>query len=479
MKTNYSYLLLLFFWLFLSLPSFAQKEKTALNTFLQSAALKQAGVSLSVWNLTEGKPFLSHNEQLSLVPASLTKLISTAAALDYLGENFQLYTPVYYSGNISSEGVLTGDLIIEGRNDPSFGSQFSEVSPELISTSLLKQLNEIGIKSVRGQIIVDDLSFRKSPLFSPKWMWEDLGNYYAPGVYGISFMDNSYELTIRSGTKNEPAKITKIHPPMNDLVFENQIQITNTQNNDVFINGIPYSTGRMLNGSLKENQTTYRCKGEIPDPALFLARWLTAQLKASRIPVSGEPITTRIQAQTKSAGTKTQAPLRKRLTDFKSPELKELIKVINYRSNNHYAEHLLTLFEKESGLTPNEYWQAKGMDTSGQFLYDGSGLSPANALSTHYLTSILTYMRQSKYSESFYRSLPIAGREGTVASFLKSTTLEGKARIKSGSMSNVQAYAGYIEHEGKSYAFALIVTNYTDSRAALRKQMERLLCGLF
>jgi len=460
----------LFFLLSFSLS--AQKEKKALDSFLQSESLKQAGVSLRVWDMNEGKAVLSYNEQLSLIPASCMKLVSTGAELDYLGKDYRIETPFYITGEVTPEGILNGDLIIEGKNDPSFGSQFVGDSKELISRTIRNRLKETGIKSVNGRIIVDDLYSRKEPLFSPKWMWEDIGNYYAPSVYGISFMDNTYELSLRSGNQDDPVRIIKTDPSMEDLVFENKIRIVNNESNNVFINGIPYLYGRVLSGTMKQNQTTYRIKGEMPDPAFFLASWLTELLKTNGIPVSGKPTTTRLSGSLSSK--------RNLLYTFVSPALPELIAVTNVKSNNHYAEYLLATFEKRSGKSTDEYWQSKGISTTGQFIYDGSGLSPANAISARFLTDVLVYMyNRSAYSQEFYRSLPLAGLEGTVSSFLKGSILEGNSRIKSGSMSNVQTYAGYIDYEGKKYAFTLFVNNYTGERANLRRQIERLLCGLF
>ena len=466
---------LTFLCIFLSLcflPVKAQKEQKALDIFLQLESLKQAGIGLKVWNLSRGEVLVSHNEHTSLVPASTLKLVSIAAALETLNPDFQFKTPLYYSGEITKDGVLQGDLILEGRNDPSLGSQFAGLSVEFISQTILTTLKEAGIKSINGRVIVDDLVSRKKPLFPLKWMWEDLGNYYAPGIYGVSFMDNAYELILRSGGKNESMKIVGTNPHISNLKFENEVQITNTEDNNVYINGIPYLSDRILSGTMKENQSVYRLKGEIPDPAYFCASWMTELLKMNQIPVSGAPTTSRLL--------KTPLPGRKLLYSFTSPILSELMTVVNFRSNNHYAEHILTQLEQESGQKLDEYWRSKGLNTAGQFLHDGSGLSPANALSARFLTDILIYMHdKSAYSQAFFQSLPLAGREGTVSSFLRGTILEGKARIKSGSMSNVQAYSGYIYNGDKTFAFTILINNYTGTRAELRRQIERLLCGIF
>ncbi|MDR1436935.1 MAG: D-alanyl-D-alanine carboxypeptidase, partial [Candidatus Symbiothrix sp.] len=125
-------------------------------------------------------------------------------------------------------------------------------------------------------------------------------------------------------------------------------------------------------------------------------------------------------------------------------------------------------------------WEEKGLDASALFMCDGSGLSPLNAVSAGFLTDLLVYMyRTEGPSGAFSRSLPLAGQEGTVASFLKNTPLAGKARIKSGSITGVQSYSGYIEKNGGKYAFSLIINHFSGERPTLRKTVEELLNGLF
>jgi D-alanyl-D-alanine carboxypeptidase/D-alanyl-D-alanine-endopeptidase (penicillin-binding protein 4) len=102
-----------------------------------------------------------------------------------------------------------------------------------------------------------------------------------------------------------------------------------------------------------------------------------------------------------------------------------------------------------------------------------------NAVSAQFLTDLLMYMdKKGVKSGAFYQSLPVAGKEGTVVSFLKGTPLASKARFKTGSMTNVQAYAGYIEKGDKRYAVAIIINNFTDKRAQLKKDIEQLLLSL-
>jgi D-alanyl-D-alanine carboxypeptidase/D-alanyl-D-alanine-endopeptidase (penicillin-binding protein 4) len=170
-----------------------------------------------------------------------------------------------------------------------------------------------------------------------------------------------------------------------------------------------------------------------------------------------------------------------------SPQLSEIIRMTNVHSNNNYAEHLLKhlALQRDSVATIDRalnfvynYWKGKGIDVSGLFLYDGSGLSPKNAICADFICDLLAYMKQkSSYATTFYASLPVAGRNGTVASFLRSTTLNGKASVKSGSFKNVQTYAGYINKDGKDYVFCIIVNNFVGDRKKTVRLIEQLLAN--
>ena len=448
-----------------------QSRHPELAVFLNAENLNSAGVGFQLIEIESGKVIASHNENQALPPASVMKLISTAVVTDFLGSDYQIETRLSYSGKINETGILEGDIIVEGNNDATLGSEYLNANKEEFLEEWTTAIKKQGIKSVKGSIVVlDDRA--AVPLIPGQWIWEDLGNYYAPCVYGISVFDNTFRMTLKSGKQYENAVVVKIEPEMKNLSFTNNILISNREKNNVYINGISYSYDRWLNGTMKENQSSYLVKAEIPDPALFLGNYFTHYLKKNAILIAGAPTTSRLGYIAPDN--------RKKIHSTFSDSLKKIIQVTNFRSNNHYAEYLTHIFQQASGTSIRDYLSSKGIDADGQFIYDGSGLAPANAISASFLTDVLIYMKKKSLSfEAYYRSIPLAGKEGTVTSFLKGTSLERKARIKSGSIANVQSYAGYIEHNGKQYAFALIVSNFTGQRAELRKQMERLLLSFF
>ncbi len=126
------------------------------------------------------------------------------------------------------------------------------------------------------------------------------------------------------------------------------------------------------------------------------------------------------------------------------------------------------------------FWASKGLNTDGIHIYDGCGLAPSNSINAEILCDILIYMQtKSKYRDAFFASLPKAGLEGTVRNVLKGTRLQGKVFVKSGSIANVQCFAGYYINGDKKYAFSIMVNNYNSPRKDVVRAIESLLLGIF
>ena len=475
-----------------TMSSSAQSNQ-ALNAFIKKNGLAYASVGVRVVEIESGKTIGSHNENMALCPASALKALTTATALELFGPDYQYTTTILYEGTINAQGNLTGNLIIKGTGDPSLGSSYLQTDPhpflhkhpEAFLSDWLAAIQKAGIKSISGNILVIDNLFGYEGV-SKRWVWEDLGNYYASGTYGVSIFDNSYRLYFKSGAVGTTPTVLRTEPEIPGLTFENHLKAANNSADSAYIYGVPFSFDRKIYGTIPALRSSFSIKGDVPDPGLLLAQTLYNHLQNNGIQISGGAYTSRTQPQPKTTEKQHE------IYAHKGSRLKEIIKVTNFRSNNHYAEHLFykTGWDKSQACTSEyipslaaqkiaRYWAQKGINTKGLFQYDGSGLANANAISAKTLTDVLIYMQKnSKHANDFYLSLPLAGKEGTVRSFLKGSALDGKARIKSGSIAKVQAYAGYYEKGGKRYAFSVFVNNFTGSRAVLRTQIEQLLLGL-
>ncbi|MBK9191996.1 MAG: D-alanyl-D-alanine carboxypeptidase [Crocinitomicaceae bacterium] len=167
-----------------------------------------------------------------------------------------------------------------------------------------------------------------------------------------------------------------------------------------------------------------------------------------------------------------------------SPSLGSIMNIVNQQSINLFAEHILCQLSVNSsgyGSTHNgtlvctNYWKGK-IDATGLFMTDGSGLSRSNSVSAKFLADLLTYMNTSKNASSFKESLAIAGKKGTMSSVADGTTADGRVYGKSGTMTRVKSYAGYVDSSsGKKLAYAMIINNHYCTSAQLKKYFEQLM----
>lgn len=448
---------------------YAQMPSAFVN-FLNKKELTHAAIGFKAIDLSTNKIIVSYNENMSLTPASNMKLVTTATALEVLGSKFYFETPLLYDGFIQ-EAALYGNLYIKGVGDPTLGSEYIPDNKERFLKEWLDALNGAGIQKIIGNIVVLDQLYGYEGV-SPKWMLEDTGNSYAPGIYGISVFDNIYRVYLQSSAIDSLTTILYTDPQIKTLQLTNEIKASGDFSDDSSVFGLPFANEMRLYGTIPANRSSFSVKGAIPDPGLFLADYFRDYLQQNGITTECEATTYRLHPITPS-GEKTIGAVR-------SVNLASIVQTINVESNNHYAENVYKVLTVLDSIDIPEYWRKKGLDSEALFMYDGSGLSPQNAVSTGFLIDLLVYMyKQSGNSGVFYQSLPVAGRDGTVTYFLRNTQLSGKARLKSGSITDVQSYSGYIESKGKRYAVSLIINNFKGKRTVLRKNIEQLFNGLF
>ena len=447
----------------------AQKP-AALEAFLRKKNLSHAAISFKAVDLSNGITIASFNEKMALIPASNMKIVTTATALDTLGDGFRFQTALTYDG-IIQDTVLKGNLYLKGSGDPTLGSEFMIGDKEGFLRDCLIALRKSGIKSVEGDIIVLDQVFGYEGI-CPAWLSEDIGSYYAPGIYGISIFDNTYRIYLQSYKPGTRVEIRSVYPKIQGLQITNELKSSKIDSDRSRILGLSSSFEKRLYGTIPANRSNFIIKGSIPDPGLFLAGYLYKFLINNNIEIKGKATTFRfVQKLPENDRT---------IVVIQSPRLAAIVRETNVKSNNHYAEHLYKKLLTFNNFSYSDYWGRRGLDGSALLMADGSGLSPVNAVSADFLTAILIYMyERDGVMGAFYQSLPIAGKEGTVMTFLKKTPLQGKTRLKSGTIAHVQSYSGYVENGNNRYVFSLIVNNFSGKRSYLRKAMEELLINLF
>lgn len=460
-----------------------EQLKQELALLLKDADLKNASIGFYAEDLSNNMVLGELNPDQSLVPASITKLITTATSLELFDGNHRFTTNLYYNGKIDSTSkILHGNIVIKGGGDPALGSHRFEKHYGNFMNKWANEIKALGIDSINGKVIAD-ASYFNEQMIPSTWIWGDLGNYYGAGPSGLSIHENMCMVEFGSGkNKGDSTVISCIKPFVPDLEIENLVKSGDTQKDESIFYGGPYQYNKMVKGNIPLNKKDFVVKSSIPDPAFLTSFELTMELKSIGIKITETNSTSRLEKNKSSYNAEYL------ISSLPSPPLTELIQQINYHSINLYAEHLLNHIgvkkfnsgDVESGTAAElEFWKSKGIDVDGMFLNDGSGLSRFNGFTSKQLVKILAYMKQSKNFELFYQSLPVAGKSGTVKSVGLGSVLEGNARIKSGYMTRARSYAGYIKTKSnKTVGFAFIVNNFNCSPQVMKKKMEKLMIKL-
>lgn len=455
---------------------------------LQAPYMRGASFSLVVKDVQEGRTVYSYDTDRLQSPASVLKTVATATALEILGEDYRYPTTLEYDG-ILENGTLEGNLYIKGSGDPSLGSSHFAPGQNKFLSTWIAALQKAGIKHITGSVISNESIFDTEGV-SIKWLREDMGNYYAPGSYGISIFDNMYKLSLQTGAAGTRPVLKGTEPDIPFIRFKNYLKAAPVSSDSAYIIGAPLDDVRYLYGVLPANREAYVLKGDIPDPALYLARYLTDQLQQKGIRVDGSPSCYRIEVEEN----RWKKGERKEIVTTYSPTLREIASVCNHVSHNLYADALVKTVGLQYKPRRNEmissfgrgvqvvkeYWEKKGLDVFPLRMNDGSGLAPADKVSAGFMGELLVYMAtESAVSDAFIASLPQAGIEGSVRNFLKGSKLQGKARLKSGGITGVRSYAGYITKDGKTYAVAVFSNNYSCPMSRMTRALEKLLLQLF
>jgi D-alanyl-D-alanine carboxypeptidase/D-alanyl-D-alanine-endopeptidase (penicillin-binding protein 4) len=405
------------------------------------------------------------------------KLLTTATAVELWGGDYRIETPITYSGYIQ-DGVLHGNLYIEGRGDPTFGSRY--VGNQSFLYQWAREVKRAGIQSITGSVVAD-VSYFDGDALNPAWLWEDAGNYYAPGIFALSYLDNTMNIVLRSGPIGSIAEVINTTPHVPEIEFENHIRCTHISYDGAFVHGMPYNNHRYLVGSVPSNRQTFGVKGDLPNPSLILARDFTAVLKSSGVNIT--------QPATYLTEKSMNAPARKLLFTHKSEPLAELIRHTNHESDNLYAEMLFRLFGAKYAVPCTihnssdfirEYWKNRGVSFRSGKILDGCGLAPQDAISASMYVQLLRYMYGSKNKDVFVASLPCSGESGTLSSFLRGTELHGKVCAKSGTIGGTKNYAGYIFlPDGRVWVFAVMVNSANCKSRKIQSVIEQYLLDVY
>jgi serine-type D-Ala-D-Ala carboxypeptidase/endopeptidase (penicillin-binding protein 4) len=472
--------LLLFFFFFYSwgkLNSQPEYEKV-FRQMLEKPEYKSAQAGFHLSEMETGKVLFELNSDKMMIPASVLKLVTSAAALEILGPDYRFRTRIGYTGRIEN-GILRGNLIIAGGGDPALGSEYFRdhyFFPHFLEV-WAQRIKAAGISRIEGNLILDG-SLYDTEKIPPTWIWQDMGNYYGAGASALTIYDNLFRISFRSPRHaGEPAEIISMYPLVEGLEWKNEVLSSDINRDMAYVFGSPEDNRRVIRGTIPKNRRSFTIKASNPFPESLLAHDLLNTLSVNGVFLTGQTVFDKVPAQQFM-----------QIFSFESPPLKEIIKVLNVESVNLFAEHLVKqiaaektgIGSMETGLKIiSEFWQSKGLNTSQLIMEDGSGLSHFNAVSPAFMSAVLHYMfNTSPAFSAFYESLPTAGK-GTLVSFNGQHFPENTLRLKSGSMTRVRCYSGYLKlKSGNTAAISVMVNHFSGSHSMLIAEIEDLLSTL-
>jgi serine-type D-Ala-D-Ala carboxypeptidase/endopeptidase (penicillin-binding protein 4) len=472
--------------LFLVALSFAQSPQQLVETLAAMPELDHAQWSVYaryVEPRNGEEAIIDHHSNMSLSCASSLKVLTVGIALDELGAGYTFETKLLYSGSIDDNGVLHGNIYIVGGGDPTLaGDQvWGVMNRKKLMSEWVKAIKKKGIRSVNGAVIADESMY--GPYYVPgTWTWEDLGNYYGAGLSALCFMDNKYYLDFTPGKRvGDPAEVKAIRPDIPGFTYTNRMKTGPVNSGDRgYILGAPNFYHGIFHGTVPAGVETFTIKGSIPNPALLAAQSLEDALKTAKIPV----------AQVASVVSEPQ-PNRKEhlLKTVSSPPLERIAEITNKLSNNTFTEMLLlSLAHTENGNVDKptkyieKYLDKLKVDHDGMRLYDASGLSRENMITTKIFCDYLSAMAGRNSFRHFYNTFAVAGDNndyGFVVQFAKNTEAAKNARVKTGYIGGVRSHTGYVQtRSGRLVAFSCMANNYHCKTSDITKLHEQVVAAL-
>ncbi len=448
-----------------------------LNDIFNDPNFSNAEWGVAIQSLVTGEYFYKRNEDKLLMPASNLKLFTTAAGLILLGSNYKFSTNIYMNGKFDGP-LLSGDLVIQGRGDPTISGRFYNDDMYKVFDDWADSLKNMGIDEISGNIIGDDNQFDDVGL-GTGWSWDYESDWFAAPTSAISFNDNCVNLSVFVNKQNHQPEIS-IEPLTKYIIILNKVSaVPNDSITNINVYRDIGTNVVTVYGTIKENSDTIKTFVTVNNPTQFAMVVLKDVLRRKGIVIDGYPIDVNDMSQPLD-----YSKMKKLFTQY-SPPLSEIVKVINKNSQNLFAEQLLKTIGLETknigtaskGIESEEkIFREMGINTEGMSIVDGSGLSRLDLCTPRQIIDLLSYMYKSKYFIPFYNSLPIAGIDGSLGTRMQNTKAQGNVRAKTGFLEGVRSLSGYAftgDHE--PVVFSIIVNNF-NVPVKLAENIQDLVC---
>ncbi|CAN5265088.1 D-alanyl-D-alanine carboxypeptidase/D-alanyl-D-alanine-endopeptidase [soil metagenome] len=402
-------------------------------------------------SLKDGRVLVAKDAQKLFNPASVLKILTSVVAIDKLGADFRWQTKVFAQNQIEN-GTLNGDLILYGQGAPDLSDEGIE--------NLANQLKAKGLQRIKGGIIGDE-SYFKGENLGDGWTWNELQWYYGAEASALTVNLNYTNLNLQNGKPQVSTAFMTVSGEVKPVQDIESIGVKRELGaNKIYV----WGEGKNLD-----------VRVAVQNPARWAATILKDALQKKGITVEGEAKSADWKAENKFIPENATE-----LASVESKTLAEIVRKMNKDSVNLFAELILRTLGKKFGETaPDEnakLQKVRGDDSAGTSvvkkwlsekniandeikIHDGSGLSRLDFVTPESLGRALVFASQSKFADVFKNSLPIAGTDGTLRGRLGNVS--GKILAKTGSITYVNALAGYANNSNETLAFVILCNNET------------------
>ena len=452
--------------------------QSRITQILRKPELEAAMIGIKVTSLNSGKVLFEENANKLLRPASNMKLYSIAAALDRLSPEYRITTSVYAPSKPDAAGIISGDLTIYGRGDPSFAARFNNGDYFKGINDLAARIAATGVKRVEGDLVGNETYF-VGPQYGSGWEWEDLQWWYGAEVSPLTVNDNALDLFIKPGAQiGAPAVITTGPPDPLLRIVNKAVTVERKTKRDLSVYRGLAGDDLEVSGTIALDDKGYTGGIGISRPALLFVYLLRTALAERGVTITGKTRATGPVISNSKKTTDVSGMIE--IASLQSPPLGVIAAHTLKPSQNLYTELILRTLGKVAAppaaiASVDRTSEAAGLEVVKAFLReagvtppalvlsDGSGLSRNDMITAAATHQLLTYMHSHRYAAAFRDALPIAGVDGTLRNRFKGTAAENNVRAKTGSLSSAASLSGYMKDAaGEDLAFSIMVNNYPE-----------------
>ncbi|MDM5214470.1 D-alanyl-D-alanine carboxypeptidase/D-alanyl-D-alanine-endopeptidase [Peribacillus sp. NJ4] len=429
-----------------------------------SPGLAGALTGISIRSAKTGEMIYERGAQTRLRPASNLKLLTSAAALETLGEDHVFQTELYING-VQVGHVLQGDVYLKGKGDPTLlEKDFDE---------LAASLKQRRVKLIHGNLIGDD-SWYDDVRYSQDLVWSDEQEYYGAAVSALTASPNEdYDtgtiiVEVTPGEKPGKTATVKLKPETDYVKVINKTKTESVDGNKEIEVERSHGTDVVtVTGTIPEHAGVTKEWISVKDPTEYALSLFKKSMRKHGIKVSGER---------KKGKTPVGADL---IATHQSMPLSQLLIPFMKLSNNGHAEVLVKEMGKEAegegswkdGLkVARNLMNGMGLDMQTIIMRDGSGISQVNMIPANEITKLLYAVQEKTWFPAYLNALPIAGDEnrmvgGTLRKRMKGTNAAGNVRAKTGTISGTSSLSGYVTTKrGEKIIFSIIVNNFVEEK---------------